>query len=57
MYNLFEPTTAAEVISRIEKLQPTSKALWGKMDVAQMLRPFVVPLWKFTLAKKKQKEV
>ena len=37
MDNLFEPATAAEIISRIEKLQPTSKAQWGKMNVAQML--------------------
>lgn len=44
MYNLFEPTTAAEVISRIDKLQPTSKALWGKMDVAQMLAHCCAPL-------------
>lgn len=37
MHNLFEPATAAEIISRIEKLEPTSKAQWGKMNVAQML--------------------
>lgn len=37
MYNLFEPTTAAEIISRIEKLQPTSRPQWGKMNVAQMM--------------------
>jgi Protein of unknown function (DUF1569) len=37
MDNLFEPATAAEIISRIQKLQPTSRAQWGKMNVAQML--------------------
>ena len=37
MHSLFEPTTAAEIISRIQKLQPTSQAQWGKMNVAQML--------------------
>jgi len=37
MHNLFEPATAAEIISRIQKLQPGSQAQWGKMNVAQML--------------------
>jgi hypothetical protein len=37
MHNLFESTTATEIISRIERLQPTSQAQWGKMNVAQML--------------------
>ena len=37
MDNLLEPATAAEIISRIEKLKPTAKAQWGKMNVAQML--------------------
>jgi len=37
MKNLFEKETAEEVISRIDKLQPTSERQWGKMDVAQML--------------------
>ena len=46
MDNLFEPTTAAEIISRIQKLQPDTPAKWGKMNVAQMMAhcqaPFVV---------------
>lgn len=37
MHHLFEPTTVAEVISRIQKLQPSSRARWGKMNVSQML--------------------
>jgi hypothetical protein len=37
MHSLFEPATAAEIISRIQKLQPTSPAQWGKMNVSQML--------------------
>jgi hypothetical protein len=37
MKNLFEEKTVDEVISRIDKLQPTSRRLWGKMDVAQMM--------------------
>src|SRR5262245_8404867 len=37
MKNLFEQETFDEVISRIDKLQPTSQRHWGKMDVAQMM--------------------
>jgi len=37
MKNLFEQQTVDEVVSRIDKLQPTSQRQWGKMDVAQML--------------------
>ncbi|MBS4043326.1 MAG: DUF1569 domain-containing protein [Chitinophagaceae bacterium] len=37
MPSLFEPNISTEIISRIEKLSPQSKALWGKMNVAQML--------------------
>ncbi len=37
MQNLFQPEAAAEVIARIDKLQPTSQCQWGKMDVAQMM--------------------
>lgn len=37
MTNIFEPNGTAEFINRIEKLTPETKALWGKMDVAQML--------------------
>ena len=35
--NLFEQETVDEVVSRIDKLQPTSRREWGKMDVAQMM--------------------
>ncbi|HJW17601.1 MAG TPA: DUF1569 domain-containing protein [Flavisolibacter sp.] len=37
MDNLFEPTTADSVISRLEKIQPTSRPQWGKMNAAQMM--------------------
>lgn len=37
MQSLFESSTAEEIISRIQKLQPTSQPRWGKMNVAQML--------------------
>lgn len=37
MKNLFQPEVLEEVTQRINKLQPNSKRLWGKMEVAQML--------------------
>src|SRR5436190_7008417 len=37
MKNLFEPETLNDVVSRIDKLQPTSQRQWGKMDAAQMM--------------------
>jgi len=37
MKNLFERESVDEIISRIDKLQPTSERQWGKMDAAQML--------------------
>jgi len=43
MKNLFDPSAAEEILSRFDKLQPDSKALWGKMNVAQMLAHIQVP--------------
>ncbi len=37
MKNLFQTDAVDEVISRIDKLQPATQHLWGKMDVAQMM--------------------
>ena len=37
MKNLLNKETYQELTSRLQKLQPDSKALWGKMNVAQML--------------------
>lgn len=37
MKNIFDHQVTEEIVSRIEKLQPGSKPLWGKMSVAQML--------------------
>lgn len=37
MKNIFKQEDVAEIIARIEKLQPNQKPLWGKMSVAQML--------------------
>ena len=38
MKNLFDPIVKEEILSRIDKLEPNSKALWGKMNVNQGLR-------------------
>ena len=37
MKNLFQSDALKEIQQRIEKLQPDSRRLWGKMEVAQML--------------------
>lgn len=37
MKNVFKITDTAEIIERIEKLEPSSQPSWGKMNVAQML--------------------
>jgi hypothetical protein len=37
MKNIFEIGVVDEIINRINSLTPESKALWGKMHVAQML--------------------
>jgi hypothetical protein len=37
MQNLFQTEAVDEIISRIDKLTPTTERQWGKMDVAQMM--------------------
>jgi hypothetical protein len=37
MKNVFDPAITAELIHRIEQLNPQRPALWGKMSVDQML--------------------
>ena len=37
MKNVFSPADSTEFINRINKLQPASQPLWGKMNVSQML--------------------
>ncbi|MCX6185387.1 MAG: DUF1569 domain-containing protein [Bacteroidetes bacterium] len=44
MKSIYNPETLKEVISRIEKLTPETKAKWGKMNAAQMLAHCVEPL-------------
>jgi hypothetical protein len=43
MKNIYNPSEVTEAISRINKLNPSTQALWGKMDVAQMLAHCNVP--------------
>lgn len=38
MNSLFEPHAAQQIIERINKLRPDSQRVWGKMNVAQMLK-------------------
>jgi hypothetical protein len=44
--NLFDPAVKQNIVERFNKLTPETKALWGKMNVEQMLahvqRPIAV---------------
>ena len=42
--NLFEPTVKQDIVDRINKLTAESKALWGKMNVGQMLAHCQMPI-------------
>jgi len=42
--NLFDSTVKQDMIQRINKLTPGSKALWGKMNVSQMLAHVQMPI-------------
>ena len=42
--NLFAAETKQEIINRIHKLTPQSKAQWGKMNVSQMLAHVQMPI-------------
>src|ERR1700704_488754 len=42
--NLFDPAVKQEIIVRINQLTPGSKAVWGKMNVSQMLAHLQVPI-------------
>jgi hypothetical protein len=71
MKSLFSEKDVNGFIERINKLTPESKALWGKMNVAQMLahcevplsmaqgemRAKVNPIIKFLFAKRAKKEI
>ena len=42
--NLCEEGPRQEVLSRLDRLTPASQALWGKMNVAQMLAHLQMPM-------------
>jgi Protein of unknown function (DUF1569) len=42
--DLFDPAVKADIINRINQLTPQSQAVWGKMNVAQMLAHCQMPL-------------
>lgn len=42
MKTLFNKSDLEEILGRVNKLTPTTKALWGKMNVSQMLAHCVV---------------
>ena len=42
--NLFSPAVKEEIINRINKLTPTSKTLWGTMNVEQMMAHLQRPI-------------
>lgn len=42
--NLFDPAVKQDIIARINKLTPQSKAQWGKMNAGQMLAHCQVPI-------------
>jgi hypothetical protein len=44
MKSIFNPTDNAEFIERINKLTPGTPALWGKMNVSQMMAHCQVPI-------------
>ena len=37
MKNIFDKAVTDEFISRINKLEPTTEAIWGKMSLGQMM--------------------
>jgi len=44
MDSIFEPAVNTALIGRINKLTPATPALWGKMNVSQMLAHCQVPI-------------
>ncbi len=44
MKSLFDQNNSKEIICRINNLKPDSEALWGRMNVAQMLTHVQTPL-------------
>ncbi|GLB48814.1 DUF1569 domain-containing protein [Neptunitalea lumnitzerae] len=55
MKSIFENETYSEIKERLDKISPDQKAIWGKMNVTQMLahcqKPIELTLGKTTLKK------
>jgi hypothetical protein len=47
MPDLFEPAVSGTIISRLEKITPSSVAIWGKMNAAQMMAHCQMPFRNF----------
>jgi hypothetical protein len=43
MKSIFNQDDKNEILRRLDELQPNSKALWGKMNVSQMLAHCIAP--------------
>lgn len=50
--HLLQPQAYKDLLGRLDKLSPTSQALWGKMDVAQMMAHVAAALEQATSDKK-----
>ncbi|MFD2892646.1 hypothetical protein ACFS5J_11560 [Flavobacterium chuncheonense] len=44
MKSIYNPEDNIQIIERIQKLTPESKALWGKMSVDQMMSHCIAPI-------------
>jgi hypothetical protein len=55
MKSLFDPLVTGEIIDRINHLTPDTKAVWGKMNVSQMLA-HLQPALKVALGEQKLKK-
>jgi hypothetical protein len=44
MKSIYNPEDNTQIIERIQKLTPESKALWGKMSVDQMMSHCIAPI-------------
>lgn len=47
MPSLFEPTSAVQIITRLEKINPAHPPQWGKMNAAQMMAHCQAPFQVF----------
>src|SRR5580765_2461204 len=59
MKNILHPSAKEEILLRIDKISPDSKALWGRMNSAQVLRhmtmAFQIPMKELTVTTRSPK--